>query len=97
MNLLYIGHVTHKICVRVCIYVHNERHREMLSGGKGSLVIEAGLRMSLWCALQDSWTPLHLALSRKDPTVVQAVLDHRPDVDMQDHVRNSVLYYVTGS
>ena len=39
------------------------------------------------CVLQDSWTPLLVALVRKDTAVAQAILDHRPDVNIQDCVR----------
>ena len=43
--------------------------------------------------LQDFWTPLHLALVRKNTAVAQALLDHRPDVNIQDCVRlNTQLY-----
>ena len=37
--------------------------------------------------LQDSWTPLVVALVRLNIAVAQALLDHRPDVDIQDCVR----------
>ena len=61
-----------------------------LSGGRRDWPVYACLCGV--CYVQDSWTPFHLALSRKDLAVVQTVLDHKPDVDMQDHVRNSVFY-----
>ena len=41
------------------------------------------------CVLQDSWTPLHVALVRKNMAVAQTVLDYRPDVDIQDRVRHT--------